>query len=105
MSAHVLLILLNELGKRKQCEACQTFNHFFATSFINQYKSTNVRFYLSYDITITLKSPFWRKNIILSLCKQRCYGRHNVSRKSVTHYRIKDLFFYALSSAGSRKWC
>ena len=31
-------------------------------------------------------SNFLRKNIIiLSLCMQRCYGRHNVSRKSVTH--------------------
>ena len=29
----------------------------------------NVRFYLSYDIKNTLKSYFWRKNvIILSLC-------------------------------------
>ena len=38
--------------------------------------STNVRFYLSYDIKITSKSHFWRKNvIILSLCTQRCYGR------------------------------
>ena len=45
--------------------------------------STNVRFYLSYDIKITLKSHFCCKNvIILSLCTQRCYGRHNVSRKS-----------------------
>ena len=31
-------------------------------------------------------SNFLRENIIiLSLCMQRCYGRHNVSRKSVTH--------------------
>ena len=32
---------------------------------------------------ITLKSHFLLKNmIILSLCTQRCYGRHNVSKKS-----------------------
>ena len=32
----------------------------------------NVRFYLSYDIKITLKSHFWRINvIILSLCTLR----------------------------------
>ena len=32
-----------------------------------------------YHMTNTLKSHFWRKNvIILSLCTQRCYGRHNV---------------------------
>ena len=43
----------------------------------------NVRFYLSYDIKNTLKSHFWRKNvIILSLCMQCCYGQHNVSRKT-----------------------
>ena len=42
--------------------------------------------YLSYDINITLKSHFWRKrDKNLSLCMQCCYGRHNVSRKSVNH--------------------
>ena len=36
------------------------------------------------DIKITLKSHFLRKKvIILLLCMQRCYGRHNVSLKSV----------------------
>ena len=39
-----------------------------------------------YHMTNTLKSHFWRKNvIILSLCMQRCYGPHNVSRKSINH--------------------
>ena len=39
-----------------------------------------------YHMTNTLKSHSWRKNlIILSLCAQRCYGRKNVSRKSVNH--------------------
>ena len=33
MSAHVLLNLLNELGKsKKNCEACRAFYLFFATS-------------------------------------------------------------------------
>ena len=50
MSAHVLLNLLNELGKEIKCEACLAFYLFFATSLINsKIKSTNVRFYLSYD--------------------------------------------------------
>ena len=31
MSAHVLLNLLNELGKREKCEACRAFYLFFAT--------------------------------------------------------------------------
>ena len=46
----------------------------------------DVRFYVSNAIKITLKAHFRRKNvIILSLSKQRCYGRHNVSRKSINH--------------------
>ena len=37
-----------------------------------------------YHMTNTLKSHFWRKTVILlSLCAQRCYGHHNVSRKSI----------------------
>ena len=44
-----------------------------------------------YHMTHTLKSHFWRKNvIILSLCTQRCYGRHNVSRKSINHWWFID---------------
>ena len=35
MSAHVLLNLLNELGKVIKCEACRAFYYFFATSLIN----------------------------------------------------------------------
>ena len=35
MSAHVLLNLLNELGKVIKCKACQAFYIFFATSLIN----------------------------------------------------------------------
>ena len=35
MSAHVLLNLLNELGKVIKCEACREFYYFFATSLIN----------------------------------------------------------------------
>ena len=35
MSAHVLLNLLNELGKVINCVACRVFCHFLATSLIN----------------------------------------------------------------------
>ena len=39
-----------------------------------------------YHMTNTLKPDFWRKNfMILSSCTQRCYGRHNDSRKSINH--------------------
>ena len=70
-----------------KCKACRAFYLFF-TSLIkfNNTRARMLDFFLSYDIKITLKSHFWRKNfIILSLCTQRCYGRHNVSRKSVNH--------------------
>ena len=78
MSARVLLNILNELGKEIKCEDCilSLFRNEFNK--IKKNKSTNVRFYL--------KSHFCSKNvIILSLCMPRCYGRHNVSRKSVNH--------------------
>ena len=45
MSDHVLLDLLNELGKVIKCEACQAFYHFFATSLINSIIQDDVRFY------------------------------------------------------------
>ena len=34
-SAHVLLNLLNELGKSDRCEACRAFDIFFATNLID----------------------------------------------------------------------
>ena len=73
MSAHVLLNLLNELGKEIK----------FRNEF-NKFNNTRARMLDSiYHMTLRLLS---RKNvIILSLCTQRCYGRHNVSRKSINH--------------------
>ena len=59
MSANVLLNLLNELGKRDKMRGLPSSLSLFATSLINSIiQSTNVRFYLSYDIKITLKSHF-----------------------------------------------
>ena len=68
------------------------FISFFTASSINLIiQEHEVRFYLTYDIKITLKSHFCRKNIIiLFLCTQRCYGRHNVSRKSINHQWFID---------------
>ena len=53
----------------------------------NKFNNTRARMLDSiYHMTNTFKSHFWRKNdLILSLCAQRCYGCHNVSRKSVNH--------------------
>ena len=57
MSAHVLLNLFNRLGRKIKCKAYRAFYLFLATSLINSIiQEQNVRFYLSYDIKITLKS-------------------------------------------------
>ena len=84
MSAHDLLNLLNEFGKRDKMRGLPNILSLFGNE-LNKFNNTRARM-LDYDIKITLKSHFCRKNvIILSLCTQRCYGRHNVSRKSVSH--------------------
>ena len=73
MSAHVLLNLINELGKRDKMRGLPSILSLFRNEF-NKFNNTRARMLVS------------RKNvIILSLCTQRCYGRHNVSRKSINH--------------------
>ena len=86
MSAHVLFNLLNELGKRDKMRGLPSILSLFRNEF-DKFNNTRARMLDSiYHMTNTLKSHFWRKNvIILSLCTQRCYGRHNVSRKSINH--------------------
>ena len=87
MSAHVLLNLLNELGKRDKMRGLPSILSLFRNEF-NKFNNTRARMLDSiYHMTNTLKSHFSRKKnvIILSLCTQRCYGRHNVSRKSINH--------------------
>ena len=87
MSAHVLLNLLNELGKRDKMRGLASILSLFRNEF-NKFNNTRARMLDSiYHMTNTLKSHFWRKNVmIISSCTQSCYGRHNVSRKSVNHY-------------------
>ena len=77
MSAHVLLNLLNELLNELPS---------FRSEF-NKFNNTRARMLDSiYRMTNTLKSDFSSKNVvILSLCTQRCYGRHNVFHKSINH--------------------
>ena len=86
MSAHVLLNLLNESGKKDKMRGLPSILSLFRNEF-NKFKNTRARMLASiYHMTNTLKSHLWRKiDIILSLCAQRCYGRHNVSRKSINH--------------------
>ena len=86
MSAHVLLNLLNELGKRDKMRGFPSILSLFRNEF-NKFNNTGARMLDSiYHMTYTLKSHFWRKNVIIfSLCTQRCYERHDVSRKSINH--------------------
>ena len=85
VSAHVLLNLLNELGKRDKMRGLPSILSLFRNEF-NKFNTTRARMLDSiYHLTNTLKSHFWRKNVIIVLCTQRCYGRHNVSRKSINH--------------------
>ena len=86
MSAHVLLNLLNELGKRDKMPGVPSILSLFRNEF-NKFNNTRARMLDSiYHMTNTLKSHFWGKNVlILSLCKQCCYGRHYVSCKSINH--------------------
>ena len=64
MSAHVLFNLLNELGKRDKMRGLKSILSPFCNKFNKlKNKSTIVIFYLSYDISIILKPPFWRKTL------------------------------------------
>ena len=73
MSAHVLLNLLKELGKKDKMRGLLIILSLFRNEF-NKFNNTGTRMLdsiLSYDIKITLKSHFYCKNvIILSLCIQ-----------------------------------
>ena len=87
MSAHVLMNLFNELGKRDKMRGLPSILSLFRNEF-NNFNNTRARMLDSiYHMTNTyFESHFWRKNVrILLLCTQRCYGRHNVSRKSINH--------------------
>ena len=60
MSAHVLLNLLNESGKRDKMRSLPSILPLFRNEFnkFNNTKTTNVKFCLSYDIKNTLKISF-----------------------------------------------
>ena len=86
MSGHVLLNLLNELGKRDKMRGLPSILSLFRNEF-NKFNNTRARMLDSiYHMTNALKCDFWRKIVIVfTLCTQRCYGRHNVSRKSINY--------------------
>ena len=85
MSAHVLFNLLNKLGKIDKMRGLPSILSLSRNEF--RFNKTWARMLDSiYHITNTLKSHFWRKNVItLSFCTQRCNGRHSVSHKSINH--------------------
>ena len=65
---------------------------------LNKFNDTRAQMLDSiYHMTNTLKSHFWCKNvIILSLSAQRCYGHHNVSRKSIKPLVVYRFYCMAL---------
>ena len=79
MSAHVLLILLNELGKRDKMRGLPSILSLFCNEF-NKFNKTGARMLDSiYHMTLRILENLISgvKNVImLSICTQRCYGRH-----------------------------
>ena len=87
MSAHVLLKLLNKLGKRDKMEGLPSILSFFRNifnKFNNKFNNTGAWMLDSiyHDIKTTLKSYFWRQTIRILPLKA---SFHNVSQKSVNH--------------------
>ena len=65
MSTHVLLNVLNELGKRDKMQGLPSILSLFRNKF-NKFNNTRAGMLDSiYHKTNTLKSHFWRKNIII----------------------------------------
>ena len=83
MSAHVLLNLLHKLGKRDKMQGLPSILSLFRNK-LKKFYNTRARMLDSiYHMTLRL---FSRKNVIFfSKSTQGCYGRHNVSQKSINH--------------------
>ena len=90
MSAHVLLNLLNELGKRDKMRGLPSILSLFCNEF-KKFNNTRARmldsiYLMTPDIITNLNSIFWHENVkILPFFTRRYNGRHNVSRKSINH--------------------
>ena len=65
VSFHVLLTILHKLGKRDKMRGLPSIFFLHFRTQINKFKkwSMYVRFYLSYDIKINLKSYFWPESV------------------------------------------
>ena len=65
MSDHVLLNLLNKLGKRDKMRGLPSIISLFRNEF-DKFNNTKARMLDSiYHMTKTLTSHFWRKNVII----------------------------------------
>ena len=65
MSAHVLLNLLTEVGKRDKTRGLPSILSLFRSEF-NKFNNTRARMLDAiYHMANTLKSHFWRKNVII----------------------------------------
>ena len=65
MSAHVLLILLNELRKRDKMRGLPSILSLFRNEF-NKFNNTGARMLDTiYHMTNTLKSHIWCKNVMI----------------------------------------
>ena len=66
MSAYVLLNLLNEFGKIDKMRGLPNILYLFRNEF-NKFNNTGARMLNSINhMTNTLKSHFWRKNVLIS---------------------------------------
>ena len=63
MSAHILLNLLNEFGKRDKMQGLSSILSLFCNEFYSVMQEHEFRFYSSYNIKITLKSNFCCKTL------------------------------------------
>ena len=97
MSAHVLLNLLNELRKRDKMRGLPSILSLFRNKF-NKFNYTGARMLDSiYHMTLRLllnlisgikklyNFVIMNATLLWTSYIQRCYGRHNFSRKSINH--------------------
>ena len=78
MGAHCLLNLLIEFGKRDKMQGLPSILSLFRNEF-NKFNNTRARMLDSiYHMTNTLKSRFWRKNVIF------CHYVRNVVMDVIT---------------------
>ena len=105
MSAHVLLNLLNELGKSDKMRGLPSIVSLFRNGFY-KFNNTGARMLdCIYHMTLNyLKSHFWCENVKnFPYSKRRYYGRHKVSRKSVTKLVVYRFYCMVLFHSLTRR--